>query len=136
MAKLLIAVKLEIISNILAETLTQYEVHCCGTGADALALLESLRPDILIVDLSLPVVTGLTVLQKTRYKPPIILALTNLAAESVLQAAANAGAQNVILIPCTIRHIIAHLEDLIQKALLSQCFLFWARHPKRNRSKT
>lgn len=116
MAKLLIAVKSEMIRSILAETLTQYEVHSCHTGADALALLDSLRPDVFIVELSLPVVTGLTVLQTTRYKPSVILALTSLATENVLQAAAEAGAQDVILIPCTIRHITKHLEALMEKA--------------------
>ena len=115
MAKLLIAVKSEIISAVLAEALAQYEVHSCHTGADALALLESLRPDIFIVELSLPVITGLTVLQETRHKPPVILALTTLVTESILQAAANAGVQDMILLPCTARRIIAHLETLIQK---------------------
>ena len=115
MVKLLIAVKSEIISAVLAEALTQYEVHSCHTGVDALALLESLRPDIFIVELSLPVISGLTVLQKTRHKPPVILALTNLVTESILQAAVNVGVQDMILLPCTARRIIAHLETLIQK---------------------
>lgn len=115
MAKLLIAARSESLSAALAEALTQYEVYSCHTGVDALALLESLRPDIFIVELLLPVTTGLTVLQESRYKPPVILALTNIAAENVLQAAVNTGAQDVILLPCRVRHIIVRLEKLIQK---------------------
>ena len=115
MAKILIAVKSEIIGNVLSEALTQYKVYSCHTGVDALALLESLRPDIFIVELSLPVISGLTVLQESRYKPPVILALTNLATENVLQTAVNAGVQDMILLPCTFRHIIVRLEKLIQK---------------------
>lgn len=115
MAKLLIAVKSEIMGTALANVLTHYEVSVCHNGRDALRLLESLRPDIFIVELSLPVVTGLTVLQETHYKPPVILALTNLVAENVLQAAANAGVQDMILLPCPIRHIFRRLEALIQK---------------------
>ena len=45
-----------------------------------------------------------------------ILALTNLVNTAVLQAAADAGVQDMILIPCTIRHIIEHLNTLIEKA--------------------
>lgn len=115
MAKLLVAVKSESLRAALAEALTQHEVHSCHTGADALALLESLWPDILMVELSLHVITGLTVLQETRYKPPVILALTNLVTESVLQAAANAGVQDMILLPCTVQNIVRHLETLIQR---------------------
>ena len=114
--KLLIAVKSEIIADSLASTLSMYDIHICDTGPDALAMLETHRPDVLILDLMLPVIDGLTVLRKTSFRPHIILALTNLATPAVLQAAVDAGAQGVILIPCTIRHIIEHLNALIEKA--------------------
>jgi len=115
-AKLLIAVKSEIMGTALADLLTHYEVSVCHNGRDALRLLESLQPDIFIVELSLPVVTGLTVLRQTCYRPPVILALTDLVTGSVLQAAANTGVQDIILLPCPVRHIIRHLEALIQNA--------------------
>ncbi len=79
-------------------------------------MLETHRPDALILDLTLPVIDGLTVLRKSVFKPNIILALTNLATPAVVQAAADAGVQDMILIPCTIRHILEHLNALIEKA--------------------
>ena len=114
--KLLIAVKSEIITDSLTSALSMYDVHTCDTGTDALAMLETHRPDALILDLTLPVIDGLTVLRKTSFHPNVILALTNLATPAVLQAAADAGVQAMILIPCTIRHIIEHLNALIEKA--------------------
>ena len=93
-----------------------YDIHICDTGTDALAMLETHRPDALILDLTLPIIDGLTVLRKSGFWPRIILALTNLASQAVLQATADAGVQDVILIPCTIRHIIEHLDTLIEKA--------------------
>lgn len=114
--KLLIAVKSEIIADSLASSLPQHDVHICNTGPDALDMLETHRPDALILDLTLPVIDGLTVLRKTSFQPHIILALTNLATPAVLQAATNAGVQDMILIPCTIRHIIESLNALIEKA--------------------
>lgn len=116
MKKLLIATHLESTCTALARTLSQYEVHICSTGTDALTMLETLQPDILILDLMLPEIDGITVLRQSGYKPPIILALTNLASTSVLQAAVAAGAQDVLLIPCTIQHITKHLYTLIEEA--------------------
>lgn len=114
--KLLIAVKSEIITDLLVSSLSMHDVHICDTGTDALAMLEKHRPDALILDLTLPVMDGLTVLRKTGFRPYRILALTTLATPAVLQAAADAGVQDVLLIPCTIRHIIEHLNALTEKA--------------------
>ena len=114
--KLLIAVKSEIIVDFLASSLSMHDLHICNTGTDALTMLETYRPDALIVDLSLPAIDGLTVLQKTSFRPHCILALTNLATPEVIQEAADAGVQDMILIPFTIHHVIAHLNALIEKA--------------------
>ena len=114
--KLLIAVKSEIITERLVSSLSMHEVHTCDTGTDALAMLETHRFDAMILDLTLPVMDGLTVMGKTRFRPRIILALTNLVSPAVLQAAADAGVQDMILIPSTIRCITEHLNALIEKA--------------------
>ena len=79
-------------------------------------MLEALRPDILILDLALPYMDGLTVLRRSGFRPPIILALTNIITPVVLQAAAAAGIQDMILIPCTVYYIKVRLEALIEKA--------------------
>ena len=114
--KLLIAVRSEIITDLLVSSLSMHDIHTCDTGPDALIMLEMYRPDVLILDLTLPFMDGLTVLRKTTFRPHSILALTNLATPAVLQATADAGVQAMILIPCTIRHIIEHLNALIEKA--------------------
>ena len=114
--KLLIAVKSEIIADSLASFLSMHEVHICHTGTDSLTMLETYRPDALILDLALPVIDGLTVLRNTNFRPRCILALTNLVTPAVIQTAVDAGVQDMILIPFTIRHIIEHLNALIEKA--------------------
>ena len=118
--KLLIAVKSEIITDLLVSALSMHDVHTCDTGREALAMLEKHRPDALILDLTLPVMDGLAVLQKTSFRPHSILALTNLATPAVIQAAVDVGVQDMILIPCAIRHIIEHLNALIEKALSAE----------------
>ena len=114
--KLLIAVKSAVIAKLLASSLSAYDVHICDTGRAALEMIETLQPDILILELALPGMDGLTVLRKAKYRPRVILALTNLATPAVVQAAADAGVQDVILIPCKISHIVQHLNALTEKA--------------------
>lgn len=115
MLKILITTKSDEISAALSSALNQYEVHICNTGTEALAMLETLHPDILIIDLVLPTTDGLTVLRESCFRPRIILALTNFISTTVLQAAADVGVQDIILIPCTISYIVNRLEALIEK---------------------
>ena len=115
MLKLLIAVKSEMLTDLLASSLSMHDVHTCNAGTDALVMLETYCPDVLILDLTLPVMDGVTVLRRSCYKPQVILALTNIASHPVLQAAAGAGVQDMILVPCTIKHILEHLNALIEK---------------------
>lgn len=114
--KLLIAIRSEILTKRLVSALSQYEVHTCNNGTEALAMLEAHHPDVLIIDLCLPVMDGLTVLEKTNFLPPAVLALTTLASQPVLDAAAQAGVQDVVLLPCAFQHLMKHLNALIEKA--------------------
>lgn len=115
MRRLLIAIADEATNIALSDSLSRYEVHICSTGIDTLRMLETLRPDILILDLMLPAMDGLTVLRKSKFRPYTILARTNLITTAVLQAASDLGVQDIIPIPCTIRHIIEHLDSLMKK---------------------
>ena len=115
MRKILIATVSAATNAALLNSLSQCEGYTCSTGTEALAMLETVQPDILILDLMLPAMDGLTVLRKSRFKPQLILARTNLINVAVLQAAAEVGVQDIILIPCTIRYIAEHLDALTEK---------------------
>ena len=52
------------------ETVGGFEVSAASNGKTGLELMESLRPDILLVDLLLPVVDGFEVLRELRSRPP------------------------------------------------------------------
>lgn len=91
----------------------RYEVHICTRGDQAVQLIESLRPDALIINLSLPYRDGLTVLRQLEYRPPAILALTNLVRTKILEDAAALGVRDMLLYPCYIKTIVAHLDDLL-----------------------
>lgn len=113
MEKLLIAETSERFSAALACALqNRYEVHCCATGDAALHLLETLRPQVLILNLALPYMDGLQVLQSGTYQPPAILALTNIATNYILQAVQEAGADFVVMLPCTVQSIVNHVREI------------------------
>lgn len=113
--KILIATISEATNTDLAKALSRYEVCTCATGPAALTMLETLRPDIMILDLILPAMDGLTVLRKSSFRPPTILARTNFLSPTVLRVAANLGVQSVLLIPSTTRYIVDQLDALIEK---------------------
>ena len=115
MKKLLIAINDACLAATLARGLPQYDVTVCHDGAAALAQIDGLRPEVLVIDLSLPVVDGLTVIRNCRCKPPVILALTTLATKDVLDAAADAGVQEMIMLPCRSSYVLSRLEALTQK---------------------
>lgn len=117
--KLLIATKSTVIAEALTKALSDCEVHICGVCPDTLTALERIRPDILIADLFLLLDDGQSLLNECRHKPKHILALTDLATESVLRAAEDAGIHYVILLPCAISHIVDRIKILTDKAPFS-----------------
>jgi DNA-binding NarL/FixJ family response regulator len=67
-------------------------------GEEALRLLDALRPALLLLDLRLPGVDGLTVLRqaKARPRPPLVVVVTLYDQEEFRAAAADAGADGFV----------------------------------------
>ncbi len=67
MKKVLIAVDSEIISEDLCDRLnTCFEVQCCHNGTDAICLIKDFRPDVLVIDLMLTELDGISVLKMAK----------------------------------------------------------------------
>ena len=90
-----------------------YEVHLCTRGDQAVQQIEDLRPDALIINLALSYLDGFTVLRQLKHRPPAILALTNLISNKVIEDAAALGVRDMLIYPCSIKTITAHLESLL-----------------------
>lgn len=106
MKTLLIACPREEFSQALAAKLADtYDIHICCTGAEAAALIDTLRPDAMVLSLRLVGTDGLTVLAQARYKPPQLVALTDLVTPALQQAAAALGATHMFRIPCRVRAV-------------------------------
>lgn len=70
-----------------------------GTADEALALAEALKPDLVLLDLSLPGVSGIQVASRLKHKQPHsrILILTVHEEDTLLREAIRAGASGYIL---------------------------------------
>ena len=74
----------------------------CGaasTGEEALQLIDQERPDVLMLDLRMPGMTGIDLLKAVRGKPfpPKALVLTSYESDEEIYRAIEAGAQGYLL---------------------------------------
>jgi two-component system, NarL family, nitrate/nitrite response regulator NarL len=73
-------------------------VAMCGTAAEGLQAVETLHPDVLLLDLALPDESGLSVLRRLDpTKPPAVVVLTASQDEGELLDAARLGARGIVL---------------------------------------
>jgi len=83
-----------------------------GDGVSAIQQIKSLKPDVAVVDLHLPKVSGLEVVRAARALPypPIVVVLTMQADEGTFNAAMDAGAQGYMLKENAVSDVLAGLK--------------------------
>lgn len=97
----------ESIREALVEALSRYpeklEIHTASDGFEAGALLESLKPDLIILDIVMPGLDGFKVCQRVRQSPHTkharILVLTGFPSEHNIQRITEMGADNCLAKP-------------------------------------
>lgn len=116
--KLLIAEGTEDFRLALAELLRgAYTLRQCDDGVTALELMDTFRPDVVILDLMLPGLDGITLLQRAvaAQLHPIVLATTRFHNEYVVESAQELGVAYIMVKPCDIRAVAARLADLSRR---------------------
>lgn len=117
MLKLLIADCNEDFRLALTEALQgRYHVLCCRSGLQALDILRKEHPDIFILDLMLPELDGITLLENAVSEGicPKVLASTPLVTDYVLESAQRLGIGYLMRKPCDVHAIAARAGDLTQ----------------------
>lgn len=117
MRKLLIADASEEFRLALAETLRgNYIVRICQDGNQTLDVLQEMRPDILVLDLLLPGLDGISLLQKAAEAglQPVVLATTAFSNDYVVDTLARLGVGYVMVKPCNIHAVADRIADLRQ----------------------
>lgn len=91
-----------------------YRIHACRTGKEALDILQRTSPDVLILDLMLPELDGISLLQTISAAGihPTVLATTRLANDYVVEATTKLGVEYLMIKPCDIRAIVSRVNDL------------------------
>ena len=115
--KLLIADANEEFRLALAEQLSgAYMVRVCADGKQALSLMRSLKPEVLVVDLMLPELDGISLLQQVAQAglSPMVLATSRFANDYVLTAAERLGVGYLMVKPCDVRATAARIGDLTE----------------------
>ena len=118
MRKLLIADCSEEYRTALTAALnSQYHVLSCRSGTEALALLQQEHPDILVLDLMLPELDGLTLLERISASGicPMVLAATPIFSDYVFSCAQRLGIEYLVRKPCAIEAIASRVRDLSRR---------------------
>ena len=113
--KLLIADSSEEFSMALQDALQHtYHIRCIRDGNAALALLETFRPDILVLDLILPGLDGITLLQTAIAKGhrPTVLATSAFFSDYVIHTLTEIGVGYIMRKPCPVQAVADRLRNL------------------------
>lgn len=100
-----------------------YHVIEAADGANALHKAQSQRPDLILLDIALPQLSGLEVCRRLRARPdtaaaPVLL-LTGLLQGPELQAGYSAGAQGCIAKPFTPSALVQKVGDALRWPAIS-----------------
>jgi DNA-binding NarL/FixJ family response regulator len=84
-------------------------------GEEAVELAERLRPDIVLMDLSLPVLSGVAATKRIRSLVPNtkVVVLSMLSDETAVSSALAAGAVGYLVKDCTTAEIVAALGEVV-----------------------
>ena len=93
------------------------QVRACDDGALALAQWRELRPDVVVLDLTLPGMDGLTVLRNARAlglnEPVLLLTARGMVGDRIIGL--NAGADDYLPKPFDLDELIARLRALVRR---------------------
>ena len=96
-----------------------HEVEAAMDGPSAVVKAMALRPDVILLDLGLPLMDGREVLRRLRQPmaPRIpVLVLTGHAAANVVASVLDEGADHVMIKPCDPRDLCERVEMLLKGA--------------------
>jgi len=116
--KLLIADGNEAFRQALADALQgSYDIRTCCTGMEALSLLRSFGPDVLVLDLMLSQLDGISLLEHAAAGQirPMVLATTRFTNDYILESVTRLGVNYVMLRPCDLSATVARIRDLSRR---------------------
>ena len=117
--KILIADSSEDFREALADALRNaYHVRTTGDGREALEIIKSYLPDVLVLDLMIPGYDGLSLLQKITESGirPTVLATSFYFSAYVAESLARMNVAYIMTKPCDISAMVTRIMDMSQRA--------------------
>ncbi len=98
-----------------------YEVHTVPNGLDGLRMFHEVRPDLVVLDVSLPGMDGMTVCQRIRElsNVPILIMTAHAVTEEEMAEGLNLGADEYMIKPLRNLEFHARINALLRRAQLS-----------------
>jgi two-component system, cell cycle response regulator DivK len=94
-----------------------YRVSTAADGAEAIAQAERLLPDLIVLDLELPRVSGFDVARRLRNNPETqfipLIAATGYSRVQQLDRARQAGFGHIVIKPCDPDNLVEEIERLL-----------------------
>src|SRR5580692_6026150 len=110
------AFNLKLIATVLRNS--DYKVQLASTAEQALSSLNTLRPDLVLVDIQLPGMDGLEltrrVRQQTRLQGIVVIAMTASAREGIEQEALDAGCNGFIAKPVEPKALASQIQGFLE----------------------
>lgn len=94
-----------------------YRIFCCHTGNEALQLLEAVQPDLMVLELTLPELDGISLLHRAVGSGlcPKVLATTPYINDYISESTEALGVEYIIQKPCDVRATADRLQDLSRR---------------------
>lgn len=96
-----------------------FQVVTCTRGDVVPALMANHQPDLLILDLSLPGLDGISLLEQLPERPPVLV-VTDLINDYVYRALVRLGVEYVIRKPSPVQSVADRAFDLVRTARVPQ----------------
>lgn len=95
-----------------------YEVHTALNGQDGIGVYNRVEPHVTVLDLRMPGMSGLEVIEVLRKQHAIVIMLTGYGEIETAVQAMRLGAENFLQKPIDMPHLVAAVEKAAEKAEL------------------
>ncbi|MEB4615209.1 response regulator transcription factor [Leucobacter sp. M11] len=98
-----------------------WEVRTAATGQEALTQARAFDPDVIVLDLMLPDIDGLTVLSRLRSEGSVVPVLFLTAKDSLEDriTGLTAGGDDYVTKPFSLEEVVARLRGLVRRSLVT-----------------
>jgi two-component system cell cycle response regulator DivK len=102
-----------------------YHVLDAANGAEALELIRRQKPDLVLMDIRMPVMSGLDAIRSLKADPELctipVVAVTVCVMKEEQRAIREAGADAFLSKPCSIKELLAAVKSQLETAAELQC---------------